>query len=220
MAFSILKSTLLAAGLALSSLAASAQTFPEVVANPGIPLTWLGLDFSGVKYIGDAMTVEPAEMKGLFTRMNELMLKESDKYDLAEAFHRTGKVTYSYNVAEKVNEKIDPATLITSDIGQRNRFNVEKINSMVSNYTLPEGSQGVGLVFVMEDLVKPKEEAVFWVTFVDLASKKMLYTEKIAGTAAGFGFRNHWAGGVHDALKTIKSRKYAEWKKKYVPKGK
>lgn len=219
MALSILKSTLLAAGLALGSFTASAQTFPEVIANPDIPLTWLGLDFSGVKYFGDPMTVSPAEMKGLFTKMNELIVNEPAKYDLGKAFHRT-KVTYNYSVAEAVNAKIDPATLVSADFNQRNRFNVEKINGVVSNYAFPAGSTGVGLVFVMEDLVKPGEQTVFWVTFVDMASKKMLYTEKIAGTAMGFGFRNHWAGGIYDALKTIKSRKYGEWKKKFVPKGK
>jgi len=203
-----------AAGLSLASLAASAQTMKDIVTKPEMPLTFLGLDFSNVKYYGDPGTVSPTEMKGLLTKIDELMVKESDKFDVGKALHHD-KVNYNISVAEAVNEKIDADALLSTD-KQRNRLTPEKVEATVKRYALPAGSTGVGVVFVMEELVKSEELTVFWVTFVDMASKKMIYTEKIGGTAAGFGFRNHWAGGIYDALKTIKSKSYANWKKKFA----
>lgn len=212
---SLLRSTLLATGLSLATFAASAQTVQDIVTKPNMPITFLGLDFSNVKYFGDPGTVVPSEMKGLFTKMNELMVKESDKYAVGKAVHHY-IVNYNISVAEAVNEKIDPTTLLSTDNSQRNRFTTEKIEGFVKNYTFPASATGLGVVFVMEELVKPEELTVFWVTFVDMTSKKMIFTQKVGGTAMGFGFRNHWAGGIYDGIKNIKSIYYANWKKKFA----
>ena len=213
---STIKSAVLGTGLSLASFAASAQaTMKDIVTKPDLPLTFMGVDFSGTRYFGDPGTVSPTEMKGLFTRIDDLMVKEADKYDLAKALHRNS-VSYNISIAESVNEKIDPGTIISADKGLRNRFTAEKVAEQVKRYTYPAGSSGTGMMFVVEDLVKSEELTVFWVTFVDMATKKVIYTEKIGGTAGGFGFRNHWAGGIYDALKSIKSTKYANWKKRFA----
>ena len=211
----LLKSALCAAGLSLFSFGASAQTMKDLVTKPDLPLTFMGLDFSATKYFGDPGTVNPEEMKGLFTRMDDLMVKEMAKYDVGKALHHE-KVNYNISFAESVNTKIDPASIISTDTGRRNSLTPEKIEAQVRHYTYPSGSTGLGVVFVMEELVKSEESTVFWITFVDLAARKMVYTEKIGGKALGFGFRNHWAGGVYNALKAIKSTNYANWKKKFA----
>lgn len=214
----VLKSALLAIALSTANFMASAQsvTMKEFLTKPEIPLTCMGVDFSGAKYYGEPGTVSASEMKGLFTKIDELLVNEPDKYDLAKAFKRT-KVNYAISIAESVNQKIDPGTIISAqEAGQSGRFSPSIIEGMVGHYTYPAGASGVGVVFIMEDIVKPKEKAIFWVTLVDLSSKRMLYTEKMAGGGQGFGFRNHWAYSIYSAIKDIKSQKYGDWKKKFA----
>lgn len=208
-----LKSAVLAASLSVASLAASAQTFGEFLNKPETPLTFMGVDFLNVKYIGDPGVVAPRKMKRLFSDINRLMVQEPEKYNLSKALNHS-VVVFNISVAEANNEKIDTTTLLSLD-NQRNRLTTEQIAALMTNYSFPANASGVGLVFVVEELVKAEEQTVFWVTFVDMASKKMLYTEKISGKALGMGFRNHWAGGIYNGLKIIKSR-YGDWKKKYA----
>ena len=215
---SVLRSAALATTLSLASLAASAQTFGEFLAKPELPLTFMGVDFSNARYYGPAMTVDPNEMKGLFTKINELLVTEADKYNLAKALHRKGTVQYSYSIAESVNQKIDPGTIIVpANAAPRGALTPQAVEGLVSHYTYPEGSHGIGLVFVVEEIIKTKETEVFWATFVDLSTKKMLYTEKLKGTGAGFGFRNHWANPFNAGISLMKSM-YGKWQTKFPQK--
>jgi len=212
----LLKRFLLAASLVLSVLTASAQSMQEFFSKSDVPLTWMGADFSGVKYSGDAGTVTAEEMVGLFEKINTLLVQEQKKYDFAGAYHRTTPVAYTPSITQGVNAKTNAVNLITLDVNPQGRFTAETVQQMVKKYAYPAGASGVGLVFVMEDLMKPTETATFWATFVDLKTKKVLYTEKLSGKALGFGFRNHWAGAIYDALKDIKAKKYGEWKKRFA----
>jgi hypothetical protein len=199
--------------LSLSAFSSFAQTISEVFNKPETPITWVGVDFSETKYFGDPGTVAPAEMKGLFSKINSLTINEPDKYDITKTFKRSSTVTSNIGVTEAVNEKIDPAQIITPNTSAQSQINQSKIQSMVRRYNFPAGSSGVALTFIMDNLSKPTEQETFWVTFIDMKTKSVLFTEKVTGKAAGFGFRNHWAGGIYSGLKEIKSSYYAQWKK-------
>ena len=68
----------------------------------------------------------------------------------------------------------------------------------------------------MEGMSKSKKGASMWVTFVDVTSKKILFTERVEGEGGmAFGFRNYWAVPIRDVIEDIKKKKYAEWKSKY-----
>jgi hypothetical protein len=211
----IFRSAALAVALSLASLAASAQTFGEFLTKPELPVTFMGVDFSATRYYGPPLTVDQGEMKGLFTKINELLVMESSKYDVAKALHRSGEAIYAINLAEAVNKEIDPSTIIVpSDAAPRPAFTIQNVQDMVKRYPYPAGSTGIGLVFVVEDIVKTRELEIFWVTFVDMSTKQVLYTEKMGGTGAGFGFRNHWARPLNAGIQTMKSH-YGQWKKKF-----
>ena len=214
MILSPLKSAALAAALSLTSLAATAQTFGEFLNKPELPLTFMGVDYSNAKYYGDAMTVSPAEMKTQFTKINELLVKEADKYDLQKALQRSSSVQYSIFYAESANQKMDPGTVVVPEsVPPRAAFTAQKVEGLVTHYTYPASGRGVGLVFMVESIDKKSESEVFWATFVDLATKKVLYTQKLDGKGAGFGFRNHWAAPLNAGIKDMKSH-YSDWKKK------
>ncbi|RYY16710.1 MAG: hypothetical protein EOO36_10785 [Cytophagaceae bacterium] len=210
----LLRSAALAAAFSLASLAASAQTFGEFLTNPELPVTFMGADYSAVRYYGPPLTVDAGEMKGLFIKINDLLVQESGKYDIASALRRKNPPNYAIFLAESVNQRLDTTTLIVPR-GQAPRpaFTVQTIERMVGQYNYPAGSAGVGLVLVVESIEKNEEQEVFWATFVDMSTKRLLYTEKMGGTGNGFGFRNHWAHGLNDGIKTMKSH-YGQWKKK------
>ncbi|WP_460503432.1 hypothetical protein [Hymenobacter agri] len=212
------KTTLLAALLSLAAAGAQAQTFGEFLSKPELPLTFMGLDCSSTRYYGDPMTVGANEMKGLFTKMDELLVKEASKYDLQKALHRTGPVEYAINIAESANAKIDTAAIIVpADTAPRAPFTPETIAGLVQRYDYPAGTSGVGLVFIIETINKRSESEIFWAAFVNLATKQLLFTQKISGTGAGFGFRNHWAAPLNAGIKQIKYN-YGDWKKKFAGK--
>jgi hypothetical protein len=212
----MLKTTLLAALLSLAALGAQAQTFGEFLHKPELPLTFMGVDFSATRYYGNPLTVDAGEMKGLFTKIDELLVKEADKYDLQKALHRTGPVDYAINMAESMNAKIDTATIIVpAKTGMRPGFTPEIVGELATHYDYQAGRTGVGLVFVVETIDKRNESEVFWATFVDLATKKMLFTQRISSGGAGVGFRNHWAHPLNAGITAIKQH-YGDWKKKYA----
>jgi hypothetical protein len=43
-----------------------------------------------------------------------------------------------------------------------------------------------------------------YIVFFDVATKEVLYFHKLIGDAKGFGFRNYWAGGIHNWMKHTK----------------
>ena len=218
MILSALRSAVLTATFSLASLAASAQTFGEFIKKPELPLTFLGVDFSATKYYGPPLTVDQGEMKDQFTRINELMEHESAKYDLTSALRRTNPTKYTIYVAEASNKQIDPSTLIVpSGTPPRKPFTPVNVQEIVSRYTYPAGSTGVGLAFVVESINKVSEEEIYWAVFVNMSTKQVLLAEQMTGAGAGFGFRNHWASPLNGGIKSMKAH-YGQWKKEYAKK--
>jgi hypothetical protein len=67
-------------------------------------------------------------------------------------------------------------------------------------------------MFIMESMDKSSKQANMFVTFVDMASRKVLFTERMSGEAGGFGFRNYWVRPVSEVIEKIQKRKYKEWR--------
>jgi hypothetical protein len=194
----------------------NAQTRADIFTSKNLPITWLGIDFSSVAYIGDPGTVDPEEMKVLFNKINFLIPSEPNKYDLKAAFK---KDSLSYNISSTVesNQKINTSKLISFNSSDYKRLDESAIKKIVSGYNFENGEKGVGLMFVMDGLNKTEEEAAMWVTFINIDTKEVIFTEMLAGRTMGFGFRNHWAGTVCDVIAKVDVAKYWQWKKKYAP---
>lgn len=189
---------------------ASAQTAADVFKSKET-ITWMGIDFTQVKALGETGTVSTVEMISQFAKINDLMINESDKYNFKEALNRT-EVPYELDAVTKANAGIDPDGLLSNSSEQKDRITEQTIAGLTKTYS---GGSGIGLVFFMETLDKPKEAGVMWVTFFNRSTGAVLFTERMSGKALGFGFRNHWARTVFEVLKDIKKSKYAAWKSKY-----
>lgn len=175
------------------------------------PVTWLGIDFSEARYIGDPGTVDAYEMKGLFGKINQLILAEPDKYDLRKSFFKS-YITPNLSIVNNLNTGIDESKLMSNDNNDITRINADMVQMMVNKYKF-ENINGIALVLIMESMNKNTGQASMWVTFVNASDNKVLLTARMVGKSGGFGFRNHWAGSVHKVLELIRSKQYKAWQK-------
>jgi hypothetical protein len=112
-------------------------------------------------------------------------------------------------VMEK-NAKADVAKLLSSSSADDNRFSKSTIEDIVKGYNFG-GKKGVGMMFIMESMNKTASQGSMYVTFIDMGSRKVLYTERMSGKAGGFGFRNYWVKPVYEVIEKIDKTKYKEW---------
>lgn len=194
----------------LLSTAVYSQTAKEIFASPEPPVTYLGIDFTQARLIGDAGAVATDLKDRHFPGINQVVINEPKKYDLTKAFKRTS-ITNDIAVTEAVNAKLDAEKIKSSNTADENRLNAAEIQKVVNNYNL-DGKKGVGLVFIVEGLNKTGAKGSMYVTFIDMGSKKVLFTERMTGKAGGFGYKNYWAKSVYEVLEDIEKSKYKEWK--------
>lgn len=193
----------------ISSFALKAQSVNDVFsANE---LVWYGFDFSNVKLIGSEAFNNPSDIKArYFDSWNNLIFTEQEKYNLQE-FTRKSNIVYELKVVEQRNQlPLWNELVINADYS----MDISAVETILNAYDT-EKKQGVGLVYIVESLDKARNRANVFVTFFDIATKKVLLVEKMQGEPVGIGFRNYWAGGFYDIFKKM-DKAYPKWKKKYT----
>ncbi len=187
---------------------ANAQTSSDVYGGSS-DITWLGMDFTQVKFIGtatqfkDAGEISNSDFRDKYIpAWNQLFVNEPKKYNVAEATRRT-EVKYAVDITDKVNSKIKKDFFSTSTDEYRT-LNESKIADLVKNYDFG-GKTGIGLIFFIDGMSKGKDEVSGWPTFVNMKTKKVLLTSNQTGKPGGFGFRNFWAKGFLEILKDVKA---------------
>jgi len=196
--------------LFLAGQVSAQQSLSDLFAGKA-KLVFLGLDFTQAKYIGKIGFTDPVAIKNQhMVSWNNLIEAEPKKFSLQDAF-KLKSDQYESKVADmiKLNESVNVKDNITED---PYAITEDQVKKSVSKYSLSE-KDGIGLVYVVESLNKNAEKLYAWATFIDLSTKKVLYTEKVEGSAGGFGFRNYWAGGVYKINKAIDSKYYKQWSK-------
>jgi hypothetical protein len=199
--------------MALVSDKVLAQTMKEILNSYEMPITYLGIDFSQAKLIGDP-GANPTDIKArLYTAINLVIVNEPKKYDLAAAFKKKN-ISNDLSFAEERNSKSDADKIKSNNITDDSRFTLASIDNMVKAYDF-KGKKGIGLLLIMESMNKSIEKGAMYVAFIDMATKKVLFTERMTGKAGGFGFRNYWVKPVHEVLDEIEGSKYKEWLNKF-----
>ena len=193
-----------------------AQTLKDVFTNSETPVFYLGIDFTQTKLIDDATANEMDIRDRQYNAINDLIVAESKKYDLAGAFHKS-EIDHDLGYVAKKNEKANAEAIKSTNTADFHRFKEDDVAKIVSSYDFSDKS-GIGLLFVTEALSKSKKAAAVWVTLLDMKTKKVLMTERMEGSVGrfgGFGFRNYWASPFKDIIDAIEKKKYSEWKSKY-----
>jgi hypothetical protein len=181
-----------------------AQSLNDII-NSNESITYLGVDFSDARLIGDP-AANAAEIKvKYFGGINGVVVGEPKKFDLATTFSRADIPSdLTFVTAQNGKANVDKFISFKSDDAKR--FTDATVASIVKGYSF-EGKTGVGLLFIVETMNKMQDEASIYVTFLDMGTKKILATERMTGKAAGFGFRNFWVRPISDILKEIQKRR-------------
>jgi len=181
-------------------------------------IVWFGLDFSKAKFVGafdQGMGLGPATGNDIKNKYaggwNDLIAKEQPKYDLRKTFKKDN-VIYDLKSMAEINKNLDADACMVYNEG---KIAESDIPAMIKKYTPDIKKEGVGLSFIVENFNKNTQMADVYVTFFDIASKKLLFTEKVSGKALGVGMRNYWAGAIKDILKQIDEMHYKNWKSKH-----
>lgn len=193
-----------------SSMNVRSQDAKEFFGSTEVKTTWLGIDYSQVRAMGD-VGATPSEMKDrYFESINELVITESEKYNVAKAFKKTN-VSNDLSMVAKINSKIDADKIKTSNSEDLAQLNPEKVNKIVSGYEFGD-KKGYGIIFIMESLDKTAPQASMYVTIINMDTKKVVATKRMAEKPQGFGFRNYWARPINDVLKDLEKKGYDKWK--------
>ena len=210
-----IKKIYLTAVMLLSAAAGTmAQNTMQGLFAGNTKLTFLGIDFTNAKYVGAAGFTDPSAIKNQHIKSwNSLLVLEPKKFSLQEVFKNKDDSRYETNIDDLT--RINTAVEVESNITEEQHLLTEAdVNRIAAKYKLAP-SDGVGVAYIAENLDKNKEEFTVWVTFIDLATGKVIYTERLVSKPGGFGFRNYWAGAVYKVNKLIESKYYKQWAKQF-----
>jgi hypothetical protein len=189
--------------LVMLSLSSARVTRAAEAGSPDT-LVWCGLDYSMVKMIGILDFRQPDKIfPSMPTEWNALFVKEmfprletmakSVRTDLKAVADRNDtasarQIEHEDGTAE---EKVKPSHITEANIADT-----------VKAYKL-ETTQGLGLVFIMDRLVKAQDTGCMYVVFFDVASRNVLHSERVCAVAGGGGFRNYWFRPVKEVVKKL-----------------
>jgi hypothetical protein len=196
------------------------QTAEDLFTSGSTRVSWLGIDFSHVKLIGQFSQFAGAGEKSAsqiksayFPGWNNLIPDEREKYDIAGML-RKDHVYYDLDMIMNINAKTPVEELETHNAPQYTREDIEKF---VGSYdTGPK--EGIGVLFVAEVLNKASTEAWFHFVAINMRTKEVLVHDRLKGEPSGVGIRNYWAGAIHDVIVQISKNRYKDWKSQYARK--
>jgi hypothetical protein len=183
-------------------------------------VSWLGIDFSHVKLIGQfsqfggAGEKSASQVKSIyFPGWNHLIPDEREKYDIAGML-RKEHVLYDLDMIMDINAKTPVEELESYNAPVYSREDIEKF---VSSYNTG-AKEGIGVLFIAEALNKPSVEAWFHFVAINMKTKEILVHDRLRGQPSGIGIRNYWAGAIHDVITQISRDRYKNWKSQYARK--
>jgi hypothetical protein len=202
--------------LSLCVVSANSQTAQDLFRSD-VPVTWMGIDFSHVRLIGNFSEFLEIGVKSpvqiittYFPRWNYIVLEESEKYDIRGMLRRYD-IRYDIDMIMDLNYNANPDSMVS---WQTKRFNREDIQTYVDRYDLA-GMDGIGVVFIAECLNKTFEEAYFHFVAVNLKTGEVLFHQRLRGEPGGIGLRNYWANSLYRVINDIKCYYYSNWKEDF-----
>jgi hypothetical protein len=180
-------------------------------------VTWLGLDLTGAKLIGDRERFgSTSDVMHLMEAWNDLMLKEHEKFNVKAAIQKDA-LDEGIDVAKDHNAGLDISEMFSNDENDHNHLRENDIASIIADYDFKKNS-GIGVIFNVESFNKLKDEASVWVTFVNMDTKEIFFTERVTGGPGGVGLRNFWANSIYEIITKDRKKEFEVWKKKYYRK--
>jgi hypothetical protein len=198
--------------LLLSADVIFAQTRQDIF-DEKVKLTWLGIDFSRARFVGEENITKNSDLQKLMESLNVLMLKERKKFDIARCMRRD-TVNYALEVTMERNKTIQGEGMLHMDATTYPFLTMTDINDVAASYNYG-GRDGIGVMFIVDIFNKYLLKGTLWVAFIDMKTGSVLLTNRFSSRPEGFGVRNFWASPVYATIKSIRQTDYSEWRKKY-----
>lgn len=190
---------------------ANGQTKSDVFRKE-VAVTWLGLDFTSAKLIGDRERFGgESDVRHLMEAWNALILAEPEKFDVAKSIGRP-KLENAIEVTDEQNSTLDVMSMFSDSEKDHLHIKPSDVEQIIADYDF-KGKSGIGLMFVVESFNKIKEEGSIYVTFINMDSKEVLFTERMVAEPKGIGMRNFWAGAVYAIITKIQKKQFEMWRK-------
>ena len=184
--------------------------------RPEVPVTWLGIDYSHCKLIGNFAEFADAGRKSTwqirdsyFPKWNAIIMNEPDKYDVRGMLRR-GDMGFDLEMVTGINAQ---TSLGEMEVFSPVIYSDEDIQSFVNHYDFKD-KNGIGIVFIAENMNKIVSEAWYHFVAIDMHTGKVILHERLRGQPSGIGLRNYWANSVHSVIRAIQDYYYWEWKKR------
>ena len=188
-------------------LSISLLTYSQQSAIKSKTLTWFGLDYSNANFIGASEFNDPYTLKNtLFIQWNSVIIKEHEKYNFMK-FYQKDDVNYYTELVSERNQNTDVERAISDKYSNSMHLIKDTIQTIIDSYKIPDGMNGLGLVYIVESYNKFSNIGFYYVVFFNIANREVVYTERFDGKAKGVGIRNHWVNTVIYVLKKS-SEKY------------
>lgn len=200
----------------------SGQNLKDVFQKSETKITWLGIDFSHVKLIGnfnqitDKLPRTPLQIRNnYFPDWNYLVHSQYKKYDINKMFRKKDIILntdYIYSInritpVEDLEAQADP------------NYSTSDIESFINSYQL-DFKDGLGIVLIAESLNKTEEYAKYHLVIFDLTTNHILLQQIFIEKPAGMGVRNYWARTFYEVIMRVKKKEYPKWKKQILGKNK
>lgn len=207
-----MKKPILYLTLLVVSIQLNAQTARDVFKS-GTPVAWLGLDFTEARFIGDRERLgSHSDVLHLMEAINQLIINEPTKYDIAEAIERT-RIEKAINITSNRNSVLEVGELLSDKSKDYQRLKPSDIEAIIGEYDF-EDLTGIGLMFNVESFSKMDESASVWVTFINMDTKEVLFTQRLTGKPGGFGLRNYWGRSIYSIIESVKKKEYEMWRRR------
>ncbi len=183
------------------ALGINAQDAGKVWSHPN--MTWFGADFTMAKVLG--LDDSPHKIRDeYFKAWNDVTID----MDMAKMFDK--KAVYKDNMGiTKQN-----AARETADLNKAADADITEDAIAARVKEMPTGTKkdGLGLVFIVQSVDKSTQQAVVYVTFFDIATRKVLWLKKMTGKANG-NAKAMGANAIKDIFTQIEKKEFNAWRK-------
>lgn len=160
-------------------------------------MIFYGLDFSASRFVGGSGLTSPIEMQDKYMpALNDLMIVERDRYDVAKSYHKKN-VEYYFELADAQNKQFNIYDRYVDHVDQG--LTKENIQEVLSHYN-DTIHHGLGLLYVIDEVNHFVGVITIQIVFFNIDSKEIFLIEKARGNMKGFSIRNYYAGGVRQVI--------------------
>ena len=187
------------------------QAQPTNIFDPKLPVVWLGMDVTKAKFVGTIIEFgTPEKHKEVIDGWNNVLMMQPDKFNVRNFFK---KQTVVPNFASTMasNRTVDFAANITPALDAKYTLTKSDIQKIMDGYDFTNLS-GLGLILNVESFDRTKEKATMWVTFVNLNSGEVIFTDRKTSSPGGAGVRNYWVNSALDLMERISKKDWEAWK--------